>query len=93
VRGYVLELERVYELFRKLRSMSAADILNLSTVMEGRADVMTAGALILREIMAHFKFQTMTVSERGVRFGLVLREWERRNNGNHAPSSSSGQRG
>jgi exopolyphosphatase/guanosine-5'-triphosphate,3'-diphosphate pyrophosphatase len=86
VRGYTLERESVDQLFIKLRSMPAADIRKLSAVMEGRADVMTAGALILREIMAHFKFQTMTVSERGVRYGLVLRESERQTPGDRLPS-------
>jgi exopolyphosphatase/guanosine-5'-triphosphate,3'-diphosphate pyrophosphatase len=85
VSGYPLELERVYELFRKLRAMPVAGIRGLSAVMEGRADVITAGVLILREIMAHFTFQTMTVSERGVRYGLALREWERQMHENHFP--------
>lgn len=76
--NYSLELRNVDTLFRTLRTMTAEDIRRLSSVMEGRADVMTAGVLILREIMAHFKFPTMIVSERGVRYGLALREWERR---------------
>jgi exopolyphosphatase / guanosine-5'-triphosphate,3'-diphosphate pyrophosphatase len=87
VSGYPLEREHVEALFRKLRSMPVAAIRGLSTVLEGRADVITAGTLILREIMAHFTFPTMMVSERGVRYGLALREWERQKNGQHFPSS------
>jgi exopolyphosphatase/pppGpp-phosphohydrolase len=45
--------------------------------MEGRSDVITAGTLIVREIMAHFKFDSMIVSERGVRYGIAIREAER----------------
>ena len=52
-------------------------IRELSRAMEGRSDVIVAGALIAREIMAHFKFASMTVSERGVRYGIALREAER----------------
>ena len=84
--NYSLRLDHVCALFRTLRSMPAAEIRGLSSVMEGRADVMTAGVLILREIMAHFKFPTMIVSERGVRYGLALREWERRNARDPSPS-------
>jgi len=54
--------------------MTSAGILGLSSVMEGRSDVMTAGALVARAIMARFGFDRMTVSERGVRYGIALRE-------------------
>ncbi len=39
-----------------------------------RADVILAGALILLEVMQHFKFNATIVSDRGVRFGLILQE-------------------
>lgn len=77
VTNYTLELETVHQLFRKLRAMPTNDIRQLSSIMEGRADVIVAGTLILREIMAHFAFNEMIVSERGVRYGLVLREREK----------------
>lgn len=77
VTNYPLKLERVYSLFRMLREMKSEEIRALSPIMEGRADVITAGVLILREIMAHYKFDTMIVSERGVRYGLAIREWEK----------------
>jgi exopolyphosphatase/pppGpp-phosphohydrolase len=46
--------------------------------MEGRADVITAGALILDEVFEMHGFPDLVVSERGVRYGLAIREWERR---------------
>jgi exopolyphosphatase/pppGpp-phosphohydrolase len=58
--------------------MPSGMIAGLSPVMEGRADIITAGILIVREIMAHCGFQQMTVSERGVRYGLALRAYETR---------------
>lgn len=78
VTNYTLKLDNVYTLFRMLRAMPSSEILNLSAIMHGRNDVITAGALILREIMAHYKFVEMIVSERGVRYGLAIREWEKR---------------
>lgn len=78
VTNYRLKQEKVEDLFRMLRSLTSSEILDLSSVTEGRHDVITAGSLILREIMAHFKFREMIVSERGVRYGLAIREWEKR---------------
>ena len=77
VTNYKLDLDSVYLLLRTLRAMPSCEIRRLSSMMEGRNDVITAGALILHEVMAHFKFKEMMVSERGVRYGLVLREWEK----------------
>jgi len=57
--------------------MCIADIRKLSEVMEGRADVIVAGALILLEIMKIRGFAEATVSDRGVRYGIVIREWEK----------------
>jgi exopolyphosphatase/guanosine-5'-triphosphate,3'-diphosphate pyrophosphatase len=81
VTNYRMSVDSVNELFRRLRGMPSGMILDLSPVMAGRADVIVAGTLILREIMEHFRFDELTVSERGVRYGLVLREWERRQSG------------
>jgi len=85
VTNYRLKLDNVYALFRNLREMSSAKIRDLSSVMEGRADIITAGALILREVMAHYKFKEMIVSERGVRYGLAIREWEKKKKNGFSP--------
>ncbi|HCV44448.1 MAG TPA: Ppx/GppA family phosphatase [Bacteroidetes bacterium] len=77
VTNYHLKLDNVNALFRTLRAMPSVEILNLSSVMQGRNDVIVAGTLILREIMAHYKFTEMIVNERGVRYGLAIREWEK----------------
>jgi len=74
VTNYRLTLENVKHLFRTLRAMPSGMIRELSSVMEGRSDVITGGVLILREIMAHFNFDEMVVSERGLRYGLAIRE-------------------
>jgi len=77
VTSYVLTRDAVESLFRKLSEMPAAAIRKLSEVMEGRSDVIVAGTLIAREIMTHFAFEEMIVSERGVRYGIAFREAER----------------
>ena len=77
VANYRLPFERVDHLFKQLCGMSSEEIRQRSRVMEGRSDVITAGTLILREVMAHYDFKEIIVSERGVRYGIALREWER----------------
>ena len=77
VTNYVLQRKHVRALLDTLSTMPSSGINELSTIMEGRHDVITAGALILHEIMSRYKFEEMVVSERGVRYGLAIREWER----------------
>jgi exopolyphosphatase/guanosine-5'-triphosphate,3'-diphosphate pyrophosphatase len=77
VSNYRLSRDVVENLFRTLRAMSSGRIHELSDMMAGRSDIITAGALILREIMAHYGFSEMIVSERGVRYGLALRELDK----------------
>jgi exopolyphosphatase / guanosine-5'-triphosphate,3'-diphosphate pyrophosphatase len=73
VAGFVMKRSQIEELWRRLRQLPSVDIRKLSNVMEGRADVIIAGTLILRKVMDHFGLSTMTVSERGLRYGLALR--------------------
>lgn len=77
VTGYQMERAAVVYWSRRLLSMSSTEIRLLSDVTEGRADILSAGVLILEEIMELFRFRSLTVSERGLRHGIALREWER----------------
>lgn len=77
VRNSRMSFTTVERLFRMLSGTPSSRIRELSEVMEGRADIITAGALILREVMKHAGFEELIVSERGVRYGIALREWER----------------
>ena len=77
VTNFRLTRDAVENLFRTLREMPSSEIRALSSVLEGRADIINAGTLILREVMHHYGFDEMIVSERGVRYGLAMREWEK----------------
>jgi exopolyphosphatase/guanosine-5'-triphosphate,3'-diphosphate pyrophosphatase len=74
VAGYLLEREVIEKLWNRLHRLPAAEIRKLSDVLEGREDVITAGTLILRRVMDRFGFDAVTVSDRGLRYGLVLRD-------------------
>jgi exopolyphosphatase/guanosine-5'-triphosphate,3'-diphosphate pyrophosphatase len=77
VTGFTLTAGRVAHLLAQLTGMNSREISALSSATSGRADILSAGTLILHEVMAHFRLPSIVVSERGLRFGLVLREWER----------------
>lgn len=77
VSGYRIEIDRVAGWCKRLASMRRNEIRALSNVTEGRADILAAGVLILFECMKLFGFDSLLVSEKGLRYGIVLREWER----------------
>jgi exopolyphosphatase / guanosine-5'-triphosphate,3'-diphosphate pyrophosphatase len=70
--NYRLSRQAVDRLFEFLSSKRTEDILSLSAAMPGRADVITAGTLILRVFFEHSGFREMIVSERGLRYGVAL---------------------
>ncbi len=80
VSGYNLSLDEVVDLERRMEGTTAENIHQWSAVLEGRADIIRAGTIILREFMSRYSFSSMIVSERGLRYGIALREWERMRN-------------
>jgi exopolyphosphatase/guanosine-5'-triphosphate,3'-diphosphate pyrophosphatase len=77
VGGYRLSREHVDRWSGRFSGMKKAEIEALSNATAGRADILTAGVLILSEFMRRYRFNDILVSTRGLRYGLVLREWER----------------
>lgn len=77
ISGHHLSFNRIEEIFKKLVKMKSEEIREISNTTEGRADIITAGTLILLEFMKFGKFNELIVSERGVRYGIALREWEK----------------
>lgn len=77
VDGYVLGLDRIIEIFEQLRPQTLAQIRSSPIISSGRADVLLAGILILIEFMAICRFDRITTSSKGLRYGLILREFER----------------
>lgn len=78
VNGYRLKRDRVGVWFDKLSRLTPSEMHLLSNVTMGRADILPAGTLILLEFMKRFNFEEIVVSDRGVRYGLVSREFEKR---------------
>ena len=70
--GYQLSLDAVTRWSERLLSMSHDDIRALPQVNEQRADIIGAGSLILRCFLESRNLAGITVSTRGIRYGLLL---------------------
>jgi exopolyphosphatase / guanosine-5'-triphosphate,3'-diphosphate pyrophosphatase len=71
VDGYYLNYKYVGELCGQLLAEPSEKRVRRSQVLEGRADVIPVGALILREVMARLQFPRCLVSENDLLDGLV----------------------
>jgi len=74
VANHVLTLRRLTELFQQLRGLKSEQIRALSEVLAGREDIIIAGTMILKGLMERLRFPSLIVSERGIRYGLALRD-------------------
>ncbi len=70
----LLTISKVKEIVSILKKKTLSERKKMPGLKPERADVILAGALILVEVMQHFKFKETLVSDRGVRFGLILQE-------------------
>jgi exopolyphosphatase / guanosine-5'-triphosphate,3'-diphosphate pyrophosphatase len=70
--GHFLEAARVDELSDLLLGLSIEEIQAIPQVEEQRADIIAAGALILRLALRQWGCQGVLVSTRGIRYGLLL---------------------
>lgn len=71
VHGAVLGLSAVETLCAKLASLPLSERIKLPGLEPKRADVIVAGALIVRDLMRRAGAVETVVSDRGVRFGLL----------------------
>lgn len=69
-----LTIDDVEEIFSRLSVLELQDIILLGDYMEGRADIILSGILILRTFMRKFGLDKITVSTKGLRYGIFLRE-------------------
>jgi len=77
VANYVLTIEAIEKLFLQLKTKTPQEILSLTNAAKGREDILFAGTLILLETMNYFSWKEIIASERGLRYGIALREFEK----------------
>ncbi|MBI5646060.1 MAG: Ppx/GppA family phosphatase [Ignavibacteriae bacterium] len=77
VAGHQLTLAAVERLFEQMSKLGKDALHTELSVDPGRADIIVAGILILRTFMRERGVESLTVSERGLRYGIALREASR----------------
>jgi exopolyphosphatase/guanosine-5'-triphosphate,3'-diphosphate pyrophosphatase len=75
VSGHELSIDTIRGIFNQLRIKTVEEILSNPQVLPGRADVLLAGILILMEVMKRLDADRITVSDRGLRYGIAIREF------------------
>ena len=72
IHGRSLTFKRVEELLEDLKNKSLAERSAMRAIEKGREDLIVAGGALVLETMRVFECNLLTVSEQGLREGLVL---------------------
>ncbi len=71
VHGFVIGLGQLRELISFLAGLTSDERRHVTGMEPGREDIIVQGAVILREIMEHGRFERVTVSAAGARYGVI----------------------
>jgi exopolyphosphatase/guanosine-5'-triphosphate,3'-diphosphate pyrophosphatase len=74
VSGHRLSRETVESISIQLKKRTIEQIREIPQILPGRADILLAGVLILLEVMKQLEIDEVTVSDRGLRYGIALKE-------------------
>ncbi len=77
VEGYLLSYDDIRNIFNQLRIKTLEEIRTVPQISPGRADIILAGILILLEFMEAADAAQIAVSDKGLRYGIALRESKR----------------
>ena len=72
VHGRTLSFGRVEKILAALKGKSLEERVAMKTIEKGREDLIIAGGALVLEIMRVFECDLLTVSEYGLREGIVL---------------------
>jgi len=78
VTGHRLSRKRIQELLDRLCSLPLGRRREIVGLEPARADVIVAGTLLTREILDLFAFDELTVSDGGLREGVLLHHLSQR---------------
>jgi exopolyphosphatase/guanosine-5'-triphosphate,3'-diphosphate pyrophosphatase len=72
INRYVLARETIERIFHELRHLTLDQIKSYPQIHPSRADILLAGILILLETLENVNLPRITVSDRGLRYGILL---------------------
>ncbi len=76
INGYALHYNDVCSMFRSVKDKTITQIQSIPQIDHGRSDIIVAGMMILIGYMEQFSLEQIVVSTRGLRYGIVFREFE-----------------
>jgi len=74
VSGHRLSQETIEVIFERLKTKTVGQLKEIPQILPGRADILLAGILILLEVTRQLEVEEVTVSDRGLRYGVAMRE-------------------
>lgn len=80
VSGHVMTLGTVEGIFDRLKVKSLEELWRIPQILPERADILLAGILILTEVMKTTGIKEITVSDRGLRYGILMQAARERDN-------------
>jgi len=83
VSGHVLTLDVIRKIFDRLKGKRLDELKTIPQIVPQRADIILAGILILIETMNRMGVDRITASDRGLRYGMVLKEARAKANSRH----------
>ncbi|MGD0339801.1 MAG: Ppx/GppA phosphatase family protein [Bacteroidota bacterium] len=72
VSGYKLSLEIIESIYEQLLPLTVEQIEAIPQIVHGRADIILAGVLILKEFMHCIHGTNIIASDRGLRYGIAM---------------------
>ncbi|MFZ1731933.1 MAG: Ppx/GppA phosphatase family protein [Bacteroidota bacterium] len=74
---FVLTREMIQQRFEQFRRLTNNELQETMRIDPGRADIILVGVAILKRMTELRDIPRIVVSERGLRYGIIMREWER----------------
>lgn len=71
IHGSKISLQELQKIIAEFKVKTIDERKKIPGLEPGRADVILAGSLLLQKVAEHFGIQEITISDRGVRWGLV----------------------
>jgi exopolyphosphatase/guanosine-5'-triphosphate,3'-diphosphate pyrophosphatase len=73
VNRHTLTIESIDRIFLELRPLTLDQLRRYPQIHPSRADILLAGIIILRETLRKVNLSKITVSDRGLRYGIVIK--------------------
>jgi exopolyphosphatase/guanosine-5'-triphosphate,3'-diphosphate pyrophosphatase len=73
INRHALTIESIDRIFQELRPLTLDQLRNYPQIHPSRADILLAGIIILKETLRKMNLSKITVSDRGLRYGIVIK--------------------